>query len=64
MLFVSSQGEDQHHSNLGAQLQTGDHPPADPSQRIITAHLMQCWKDHQYVVRHVTLARSEEYLKL
>jgi len=25
---------------------------------------MQCWKHHQYVIRHVALARSEEYLKL
>ena len=25
---------------------------------------MQCWKDHQYVLGHVALARSEEYLKL
>jgi len=25
---------------------------------------MQCWKEHQYVLSHVTLARSEEYLKL
>ena len=23
-----------------------------------------CWKDHQYVLGHVALARSEEYLKL
>jgi len=57
MPFVSSQGEGQHHSNSGAQPQAGDRPPADPSQRIITAHLMQSWKDHQYVVRHVALAR-------
>ena len=64
MLFVSSQGEGQHHRNLGVQLQAGDRPPADLSQRIITAHLMQCWKDHQYVLGHVTLARSEEYWKL
>jgi len=63
MLFVGSQGEGQHHSNSEAQ-QAGDRPPADPSQRIITAHLMQCWKDHQYVLGHVVLARSEEYLKL
>jgi len=40
MLFVSSQGESQHHSSLEAQQHAGDHPPADPSQRIITAHLM------------------------
>jgi len=64
MLFMSSQGEGQHHSNSGAQQQAGDRPPADPSQRIITAHLMQCWKDHQYVFGHVALARSEEYLEL
>jgi len=64
MLFMSSQGEGQHHRNLGVQLQAGDRPSADPSQSIITAHLMQCWKDHQYVVGHVVLARSEEYLKL
>ena len=64
MLFVSSQGEGQHHSNSEAQQQAGDRPPADPSQRIITAHLMQCWKDHQYVHGHVALARSEEYLKI
>jgi len=64
MLFVSIQGEGQHHSNSGAQQQAGDRPPADPSQRIITAHLMQCWQDHQYVLGHVALARSEEYLKL
>jgi hypothetical protein len=25
---------------------------------------MQCWKDHQYVLGHVVLARSEECLKL
>jgi len=25
---------------------------------------MQCWKDHPYVLGHVALARSEEYLKL
>ena len=25
---------------------------------------MQCWKDHQYVLGHVSLARSKEYLKL
>jgi len=25
---------------------------------------MQCWKDHQCVLGHVALARSEEYLKL
>jgi len=24
---------------------------------------MQCWKDHQYVLGHVVLARSEKYLK-
>jgi len=64
MLFVSSQGEGQHQSNLEAQQQADDRPPADPSQRINTAHLMQCWKDHQYVLGHVALARSEEYLKL
>jgi len=63
MLFVSSQGEGQHHSNSEAQQQAGDRPPADPSQRIITAHLMQCWKEHQFVLGHVALARSEEYLK-
>jgi len=57
MLFVSSQGEGQHHSNSEAQQQAGDRPPADPSQRIITAHLMQCWKDHQYVLGHVALAQ-------
>jgi len=45
MLFVSSQGEGQHHSSSEAQQQAGDCPPADPSQRIITAHLIQCWKD-------------------
>jgi len=55
MFFVSSQGEGQHYNNSGAQLQVGDCPPADPSQRIITAHLMFCWKDHQYVVGHVAL---------
>jgi len=27
-------------------------------------HLMQRWKDHQYVLGHVALARSEEYLKI
>ena len=42
MLFVNSQGEGQHHSSFEAQQQVGDRPPADPSQRIITAHLMQC----------------------
>jgi len=25
---------------------------------------MQCWKDHQYMLGHVVLARSEEYLNL
>jgi len=64
LLFVSSQGEGQYHSNSGAQQQAGDRPAADPSQRIITAHRMQCWKDRQYVLGHVALARSEEYLKL
>jgi len=64
ILFVISQGEGQHHSNSEAPQQAGDRPPADPSQRIITAHLMQCWKDHQYVLGHVVLAWSEEYLKL
>jgi len=44
MLFMSSQGEGQHHSNSEAQQHAGDRPPADMSQRIITAHLMQCWK--------------------
>ena len=24
---------------------------------------MQCWKEHQFVLGHVALARSEEYLK-
>jgi len=60
MLLVSSQGEGQHHSNSEAQQQAIDPPPADPSQRIITAHHMQCWK----VLGHVALAWSEEYLKL
>ena len=64
MLFVSSQGEGQHHSNSGAQKKAGDRPPADLSPRISTAHLMQGWKDHKYVLRHVALAQSEEYLKL
>jgi len=63
MLFVSSQGEGRHHSNSEAQQQAGDCPPADPSQRISTEHLMKCWKNHQYVLGHVVLARSEEYLK-
>ena len=63
MLFVSSQGEGQYYSNSEAQQQAGDGPPADPSQCIITAHLMQCWKDHQYVLGCVALARSEEYLR-
>jgi len=52
MLFVSSQGEGQHHSNLEVQQQAGDRPPADPIQRVIAAHLMQCWKYHQYVLGH------------
>jgi len=64
MLFVSSQGEGQYHSNSEAQQQAGDRPPANPSQRIITAHLTQSWKDHQYVLRHVALAPSEDYFKL
>jgi len=64
MLFVSSQAEGQHHSSSETQQHAGDRSPADPSQRIITAHLMQCWKDHQYVLGHVVLARSEECLKL
>jgi len=64
MLFVSNQGEGQLHRNSQAQQQAGGRPPADPSQRIITAQLMQCWKDHHYVLGHVALARSEKYLKL
>jgi len=44
MLFESNQGEGRHYSSSEAQQQAGDRPPADPSQRIITAHLMQCWK--------------------
>jgi len=62
MLFESSQGEGRHNSSSEAQQHDGDRSPADPSQRIITAHLMQCWRDHQYVLGHVALAR-EEYLK-
>jgi len=51
---------------MEAQQHDGSSPPADPTQRtgIITAHLMQCCKDHQYVLGHVALARNEEYLKL
>jgi len=64
MLFLSSQGEGQHHNSSEEQQHAGDRPPAHPSQRIITACLMQCWKDHQYVLGHVALARIEEYLKL
>jgi len=64
MLFVNSQGEGQHHSSSEVQQHAGDCPPADPRQCIITAHLMQIWKDHQYLLCHVALARSEEYLKL
>jgi len=64
ILFVTSQGEGQHHSNSEAQQQAGDPSPADPSQRIITSHLIQCWKDHQYVLGHIAFARSEEYWKL
>jgi len=64
MLFVSSQGEGQHHSNSEVPQQAGDRPPANPSQRIITAHLMQCCKDHQYVLGHVAFSRSKEYLTL
>jgi len=40
MLFVSSQGEGQHHRNSEAHQQAGDCPPADLSLHIITAHLM------------------------
>ena len=39
MLFMSSQGESEHHSSSEAQQHAGDRPPADPSQHIITAHL-------------------------
>ena len=60
MLFESTQGEGRHNSSSEAQ----QHPSTDPSQRIFTTHLMQCWKDHPYVLGHVALARSEEYLKL
>jgi len=66
MLFESSQGEGRHNSSSEAQQHAGDRPPDDPSQHIITAHLMQCWKYHHYVLGHVALAQSEdsEYLKL
>jgi len=64
MLFLSGRGEGQNHSSSEAQQHAGDRPPADQSQRIITAHLMQCWKNHQYLLGHVALTRSEEYLKL
>jgi len=64
MLFVSSQGVGQHHSSSAAQQQACDRPPGDLSQFIITAHFMQCWKNHQYVLGHVALEQSEEYLKL
>jgi len=60
MHLMSIQGEGHHHSKSGAQQQTGDRPPADPSQHIITAHLTQCWKDHQYLLEHVALARSDK----
>jgi len=63
MLFESSQGEDQHNTSSEAQQHDSNRPPADPNQCIITAHLMQCCKDHQYVLGHVALARSQEYLK-
>jgi len=70
MLFESSQGKDQHnssqvegrhHSSSEAQQHDADIPPADPSQRIIITSLVQGWKDHQYMLGHVVLARSEEY---
>jgi len=64
MLFINSQGEGRHHSSSEAQQHAGNRPPADPNQRIIIAHLMQCWKDNQYVLGHVALARSKECLKL
>ena len=64
MLFVSSQGEGRHQRSSEVQQQAGDRPPADLSQRIITAPLMQCWKDHQYVLGHVALAWSKEYFKI
>jgi len=64
MLFESSQGEDRRNSRSEAPQDANGRPPADPSQREITAHLMQRWKDHQYVLGHISLARSEEYLKL
>jgi len=60
MLFVSSHEEGHHHSNLEAQQQAGDCPPANQSQRIPHAIL----KTYQYVFGDVTLAQSEEYLKL
>jgi len=66
ILFESSQGEGRHNSSSEAQQHAGDRLPEDPTQRIITAHLMQRWKDHHYVLGHVALARNEdsEYLKL
>jgi len=64
MLFESSQGEGRHNISSEAQQHNGNRPPVNPSQRLITAHLLQCWKDHQYVLGHVALALSEEYFKL
>ena len=64
MRFESSQGEDRRNSRSEAPQDADGRPPADPSQREITAHLMHRWKDHQYVLGHISLARSEEYLKL
>lgn len=41
-------------------------PSADACQRQITAHMMQWWKLHHYVLEYVFLGRSagSEYLKL
>jgi len=64
MLSESSQGEGRPNSSSEVQQHDNDRPPADLSQRIITAHLKQCWKAHQYMLGHITLARSEEYLML
>ena len=58
MLFKSSQGEDRRNSSSEAQQDDDGRPPADPSLREITAHLMQRWKYHQYVLESRQLLRT------
>jgi len=63
-LFESNPGEDRRNSSSDAQQDADGRPPEDPSQRKITAHLMHRWEAHKYILGHISLARSEEYLKL